>query len=215
MKARSQVGLAAIGVFAGLLTARPTGAQNLLRDARDTWSSRQLILEAGTGFANFTEGGTKTLTDPGAMWTVRGILGARRVLSAELGYIGSARPAEIPGVVDASVVQTGFEALARVGYPALISDLVALTPYAGLGVGWSLYNLAGEERPVPGLSDNDGVFTLPLAFGVMAGYDRLSLDFRFVYRPAWGESLFNDLYDGQLGDGLNSLGLSAALGLAF
>ena len=172
-------------------------------------------VQAGAGMMNFTERGTKTVTDPGVMWTVRGLLPIGRHFGAEIAYLGSARPAELANAGDASVLHNGVELVGRAGRRFSFGPMAYLSPYVFAGVGGGVYSVVGEAGEVPGLRDDDAVFTIPLGVGVATGYGRYGVDLRFSYRPAFGDEMFTDVYDGSFTDGLNSLGLSAALGYSF
>lgn len=83
------------------------------------------IVEAGAGFANYTAN-LGDVTNGGAGWALRGILGARGWIAGEVGYAGASNEGEfftrrdtLPGNLDPvgeRVVSTAAEALARVNF---------------------------------------------------------------------------------------------------
>jgi hypothetical protein len=199
------------------LTASPARAQGSLFDrARDFFDDRAFALQAGGGFANFTERGAKALTAPGGSWTVRTTWGMARRLGVEVGYLGAALPMDVPGVGDAAVVQTGLEAMLRLGLPLYPDARSFITPYLTGGLGWSAFNMLGADPAAStGMSNSDGVFSLPIGFGVSLGYDRLSLDARLMYRPAFADEMFRGANQSIYTAGQNTLGATAAFGYSF
>jgi hypothetical protein len=121
---------------------------------------------------------------------------------------------DAPNINHATVVQTGFEAMARIGLRRPVGTWY-VNPYGGIGVGWSIYSLAGISGSRGALGQNDNTFVIPLALGVTTGYRHLNFDLRFSYRPQWGDEMFQAFETDSLSGGLNSLGLSAAVGWTF
>jgi hypothetical protein len=205
-----------VGVLV-VCAAGPARAQELFERTRDLFNERQYSLQAGGGFTNFSETGTQLLTNPGGSWSVRGAFGLDRRVGAEAAYVGTAMTLDIPAADDAAVIGTAFEALVRLGYPIeLIRNVSFVSPYVAAGVGWSLFNLAGtDESDEMGLEDSDSTFTIPLGIGVGLGYERLSLDVRFMWRPAFGDEMFRDANQTSETVGQNTLGTTFSLGYTF
>lgn len=206
-----------VAAFAGasMFAMSAYAQEQVIERAEDALTARPLTLEVGAGLANTTQGGAKQFTDPGAMWTVRGIWGAASVLGIEGAYVGSAQSVENLGTGDALLVRNGLEALARVGMPFTFANNAHVLPYAAAGLGWAFYNVAGEEDAPAGLRDNDNVFTTPIGVGVAGGLNAWSLDLRFMFRPVYGDELFRDVNTQIETAGLNTLTLSAAVGYTF
>jgi hypothetical protein len=208
----------AFGLAGVLVTGRLAGTaaaqEGVVNRAQELLGDYPLTLQLGGGISNFTEDGTKTVTGAGGLWDVRAIFGAARFLSAELAYVGSARPVD-SSTLNASVLQTGVEALVRLGTRFPVKGAWYLNPYGAVGAGWNNYDLVSAEGSPGVIRGNDNIFVLPLAVGVTGGYQRFNLDVRFTYRPGWGAEMFNDLDTGARSDGLNSLALSAAVGWSF
>jgi hypothetical protein len=207
---------ASIGLALSLGTGPAGAQQGLIGSAREFFDQRTVAVHAGGGFANFTERGTKQVTEPGASWTVRTSWGMARKLGLEVGYLGAALPIDSPRMDDAVVLQTGIEALVRLGYPIFRNSNAFFTPYLAGGLGWSAFNLLGADAGNGAeIGNADGALTLPVGFGLGLGYQRFSLDARLLYRPAFGDEMFRGANETQFTAGQNTLGVSATLGYSF
>ena len=191
-------------------------AHELFGRTRDLFDEHTFAVHAGVGVTDFLEGGTRTLTEPGGNWTVRASWGMAKVVGLEVAYLGAAFPVDTPTMTaDASVIETGAEALARVGYPMLPSVNSFLTPYLTGGAGWSAFNLIGVDDNSADIANADGVFSLPLGFGVAAGYKRLSVDVRWIHRTTFGDQMFRSANLSSMAAGQNSVAFSGTVGYRF
>lgn len=205
------LGAAALAI-GGLADAAHAQGLGVSTRARSFVEQHPLTLQVGGGFENLTEKGAQDVTSAGGQWTVRAVLGEANVLGVEAAYLGSAQGYSQAGVGDGTLVRNGVEAMARLGYPVR-SNRGFLTPYATAGLGWNVFTLAGVDAA--GLNKNDSVLTIPFGGGLVAGYDRYSLDLRAVYRPAFGDTMFDNVSNSIFTAGLNSYALTAALGYTF
>jgi opacity protein-like surface antigen len=178
------------------------------------FSIENFYLYAGGGFINFSDRGTEDITNAGGTWMLRAAFGIATPIAIEGGYFGGAFPVHsIAG--NGSVISTGLEVIGRVGYP-IHRGLAFIVPYIGAGVGWNLYSLAGglttEET---GIQGSDSTFTIPLAVGLGMGYEHLNFDLRFLYRPTYGDNMFDDAITTGFDSGLSTVELSAMMGYRF
>lgn len=206
---------AVTGVLAAVSLLAGTAHGQITERIEQAVTARPLAVQVGAGFANTTEGGAKQFTDPGMMWTLRGIWAPRSLIGVEAAYVGSAQSVENLGTGDALLFRNGVEALVRVGRSFDLTARTHVMPYAAAGLGWAFYNIAGEEDLADGVRDNDNVFTTPIGFGVGGGYDAYTLDLRFMFRPVYGDEMFRDVNPGIITAGLNTVTLSAAVGYTF
>jgi hypothetical protein len=190
-------------------------AHGMFQTPKEFFSRQNLTVAAGGGFTNFTEQGTDAVTGAGGNWTLRGIFGADQALALEGGYVGAAYPVTALNGDTGTVVSTGFEALGRIGYP-IRRGMGFILPYFTTGLGTTIYTSAGLNSSTTGISGTDWVFNIPVGFGIGLGYERFSFDLRFIYRPAWGASMFDHANPGGvLATGDNTLSVGGLLGYRF
>lgn len=147
---------------------------------------------------------------------MRATWGLDKVLGAEVAYLGAAFPVESAAMSEGAIVQTGVEALVRLGYPMKPRDGYVLTPYLAGGLGWSAFNLVGAADVNPAqIANDDGIFYLPMGLGVSGTHGRLSADLRFIWRPAYGDEMFQAANQTDMESGQNTVSLGASLGLSF
>jgi hypothetical protein len=196
-----------------LIAAGPAWGQDVFKRTRDLFDEHRFAVHAGGGFASFTQDGTGPVAGPGASWTVRGSWGLARMVGAEVAYLGGAFPLDVTAMNDAGVVETGLEAVMRVGYPLLPTVNSFLTPYLAGGLGWSSFNLIGADAGNPGnIANSDQVMSVPLGFGLAGGYRRWSLDVRWIHRTAFDDDMFRAA---SASAGQNTAGISGTLGYRF
>jgi hypothetical protein len=210
-----------IGVGLVMVATAWTGtasAQGFLKDTRSVLFDRDsFALQVGGGFMNFTQGGAKALTGPGGDWTLRATWGQDQILGSEVAYLGAAFPVESPVMNDGVIVQTGVEGLLRLGLPLTWGNQSwVFTPYAAGGVGWSHFNLAGAADINPaGIKNDDTVFYIPWGFGIAGTYKNFSADARLIWRPAFGDDLFEAANTTADEAGQNTVSIGATLGWHF
>ncbi len=206
-------------LWGGLLLLGATGpvqGQELFERTRDLFDEHTFAVHAGGGFATFTEGGTQTVSEPGGSWTVRGTWGMARRLGVEVAYLGAAFPIDTPGMYDANVIQTGMEGLLRLGHPVLPSINSFVTPYLAAGLGWSAFNLVGaDDGNVGKIANADGVFSVPMGFGITVGHRQLSADMRLIYRPAFADDMFREANLSNESAGQSTVSFGGSVGYRF
>jgi opacity protein-like surface antigen len=185
-------------------------ARGMFEPPQTFFSPQNLTLSAGVGFTNFTQQGTDNLTGAGGGWMLRAIFGADRALAVEGAYVGGAYPVTAFNGDTGTIIQSGLEALARLGFP-IRHNLAYVLPYITAGVGVTLFNSTGLNTALTGVQSSDGVFNLPAGFGVAFGIDRLSFDMRFLYRPAFGSTMFENANSGGA-TGQSTIAVSGILG---
>jgi hypothetical protein len=194
--------------------ATPAQAQNVLQESVQYVRENPLTLQVGGGMTNFTERGARSLTNPGGSWGLRAVSGMNRVFGLEAGYLGATQPLDVPGIDGGNIVRTEVEGLVRVSAPFERGNAF-VAPYGAIGLGWGLYSLVGANGGAANIRNNDGVFSIPLGFGVAAGYGRFSLDTRFLYRRAYSDDMLRQANPTVFTAGLNNITLGANLGYTF
>jgi hypothetical protein len=191
-----------------------TSARGLLTDPRRYFSRENFALSVGGGFTTFTQAAVEDITTPGGSWTVRGVFGMDQGVALEGAYVGAAYGVE-PGTGDnGAVVSNGAELLLRIGLPVR-RERVVILPYLTGGVGWAWYSLVNVDAAATGIRDDDGVFTIPFGLGFVVGYDRFSFDVRFLFRPAFGDEMFDNATASAFSPGENTLSVSGLVGYRF
>ncbi len=145
-------------------------------------------VQLGGGVTGFSRQETRDRFGTGGYWDVRGVLGQRSYLGAELAYVGSARGATAPGLADdAALIANGAEAAVRANLPLSLGQL-RLTPFAFGGVGWSYYQMVNQANNTT-IKEHVNALTIPFGAGIGASFAGLTLDARFTYRPVFDDSL--------------------------
>jgi hypothetical protein len=145
-------------------------------------------VQLGGGVTSFSRQETRDRFGTGGYWDVRGVLGQRSYLGAELAYVGSARGASAPGLADdAALIANGAEAAVRANLPLAVGQL-RLAPFVFGGVGWSYYQMVNQGSNVS-IKEHVNALTIPFGTGISASYAGLTLDARFTYRPVFDDKL--------------------------
>jgi hypothetical protein len=213
------VGLAAAAACA-IGTAGVASAQSVEYEDEGTPMifGEGLAVTAGGGVQSFVSERMRDTTDVGGLWEVRVALGTRSWLGAEAAYVGTAQSIDAPiAALDATLVGTTFEVVGR--FNILPTEVVR--PYVIAGLGWSHYEVTGEDFTTAsvGIGDSDDVMTIPLGAGVASVFSGVLADARFTFRPSVDSDLvLDDPNDrDQAGDytALHSWDISARVGYEF
>lgn len=151
-------------------------------------------LQVGAGYRNFIGSTAQDFTAGGGFWDVRGIVGTRSIIGAELAYTGSNQPIDAIGLSEtASLLSNGVEGDLRLNAPIPLSPggfPVLVEPYALAGIGWQYWNLINEGVNTSSVASDDNILTVPLGVGLSVGLAGFIVDGRLTYRQAF----FNDLF---------------------
>jgi hypothetical protein len=141
------------------------------------------------------------------------VFGADKALAVEGAYIGAAYPITARNGDGGTIISNGFEVLGRLGYPVR-HNLGYVIPYVTTGLGIALYDSTGLNNIATGVEESDVVFDIPAGGGISAGYDRLNLDLRMLYRANFGSTMFNAATAGR-GGGVSGYSITAMAGYRF
>jgi hypothetical protein len=191
-----------------------TAARGMVERPEQFFSQHNLTVSGGGGFSDITSTGTDGLLGVGGSWTLRGVFGADRALAVEGAYVGAAYPITARNGDAGTILSNGFEVLGRVGYPVR-HNLAYVIPYLTTGLGMTLYDSTGLNNFATGVEESDVVFHIPAGGGISAGYDRLNLDLRLLYRAGFGSTMFDAASTRVGGGGASSVSLTAMAGYRF
>lgn len=211
---RLGLGICVVSLLAMVSPASAQREQRLRLRAPDEVRPGRITVQAGGGYSNFTENGTRDLTTPGGLWTVRASSWANRWLGVEAGYIGTANGFDPPTGGDAAILRNGFDVDLKLGYPVAVGNAY-VAPYGLIGLGIDFLVLAGAEGNRAGADTHDTAFALPVGVGLTAGLDRYSLDARFAFRSNFGDAMFDSANRTIYTAGTNSLAFTLAAGYTF
>jgi hypothetical protein len=173
-----------------LVIAAP-GAQAQAAGERDPAAPAQVTpfgisASVGAGVTEFVVEDMQAVTDIGASWQARLVLGTRRLLALEIAYSGSAQSLDMVGLDDDSIlVSTGLEADVRLN----LIETGKWQPYAAAGLGWRRYAVANSDFNQSTMADDDRLLEVPFGAGLAFRYRGLVLDARALYRVAIGSDL--------------------------
>lgn len=178
----------------------------------------QLGLSAGGGLSDFANVNVRDITDVGGAWSARLIVGTRRPVAFEAGYIGTANKIATLGLDAATLVAHGIEGALRlqlVNVPLNRAESILLAPYLVAGFAWKHYVLSGAAFNTSNVRTSDNVFEVPLGVGLNWSFGRVFADQRFDYRPAVSEDLVGTLGPGNnpTDNGLQTWTLSVRVGV--
>jgi hypothetical protein len=130
-------------------------------------------------------------TSTGGTWHLRGVIGTRSFLAAEVAYLGAATPvaAGIDVVEeDAILMSNGGEANLRgqIPIPVGMDEDVMVAPFLTAGVGVQAHDLVRTDTDLTddGAIGDDVTFHLPVAGGLAVATEGFIADARVSYRPA-------------------------------
>jgi hypothetical protein len=151
-------------------------------------------LMLGGGITGFTASRARDVTETGGGWNARLVVGTRSVLSAEIGYVGSAQSVDATGLDgDAFLLGNGGEVAARIGWPRS-----AVQPYLLAGAGFTHYSLVNDDFNTSSVESSDNLVHFPLGAGIAVRAGNVLLDARGVFRPSVEGDLFaedeNDMH---------------------
>jgi len=87
----------------------------------------------------------------------------------------------------------------------------AYQPYLLAGVGWTRYDVTNAKTNTSDVSSSDNVGNIPVGAGVALRFDRILVDARAEFRPAFD----NDLIQGDKPATLDSWAATANIGFEF
>jgi len=156
-------------------------------------------------------------TDPGGTWLLRGAVGTRSVLAAEVAYIGGVQPIDqrLAFEEDAGLLSNGAEVDLRVQVPIVAGrgeDLL-MTPFLAGGFGFLAHDVVRTDDPLTndGTVGDDVTLHIPVALGLGAASDGWIGDVRLTYRPAINDaSVFGR--PSRFDSSLDGLALTASVG---
>jgi hypothetical protein len=151
--------------------ARAPGREHLV-------TSFGTAFQAGGGIAHFNQGDTPAAGGTGGYWELRSVIGTRRRLALELGYLGSTRRLSMASA-DGALVSHGAEALLRLNVPTETASGFLLEPFSFMGLGWM--RSAPTHDGAAGRSHH--VLTVPVGFGFAFGRDGSLVSAQMTYRP--------------------------------
>jgi len=163
---------------------------------------------AGGGVAGFTDKDMRDFATEAPAWQARLSYGTHnQSLTVEAAYMGSIQPIDALGLdTNANLVSTAVEGLVRLN---LLKG--AYQPYLLAGVGWTRYDVTNAKTNTSDVSSSDNVGNIPVGAGVALRFDRILVDARAEFRPAFD----NDLIQGDKPATLDSWAATANIGFEF
>ena len=170
-----------------------------------------MAMSIGGGIADFTDDRVDALTDLGASWTARLVIGTRQVFGLEAAYLGTVNNIDALGLDDdAMLLSNGFEGDLRLNFATGL-----VQPYIFGGAAWKHYNVVNESFNTSAISDGDDVLELPFGGGVALMYQGFVFDSRFDFRPAFDEEIVRPVDQTSVESGLENWNVSARVGFEF
>ncbi len=151
-----------------------------------------MTLAGGGGVTDFTESGTRSVTQTGGSWDFRLAFRTRRMLGAEISYVGGAYAIQGFENSDTKLVRNGIEVAMRLNAPCYVGDTL-LEPYFAGGMGWNGYRITNTKEATASTSPG-GTNTLafPLSLGFVVAYKGFIADARYTIRPTYHQSTLRD-----------------------
>jgi hypothetical protein len=206
--------LCVVAVVAMLVLAERALAQSPSSEPPPRWiplSRFGMTLGAGGGVTDFTDSGTRTVTGAGGTWNFRLAFRTRRVLGAEVSYVGGANPIRGFEPSDAKLIRNGLEAALRVNVPLYAGDTL-LEPYFAGGMGWNGYRVTNATAANASVSPaGTDTLAFPVALGFVVAYKGFIADTRVTIRPTYRQTALRD----QAGSALTNWDLGAMVGFEF
>jgi hypothetical protein len=159
-----------------------------------------MTLAAGGGVTDFTDGGTRALTQFGGSWDVRLAFRTRRRVGFEVSYIGGSNTIHGLGFPSGRtrLIRNGIEPMLRLNAPFYAKDTL-LEPYLAGGMGWNGYRITNAAGATASASPNDtNTLAFPLSAGFAVGYKGFIADARFTLRPTYRQTTLRDAGSGAL-----------------
>jgi hypothetical protein len=167
-------------------------------------------LTVGGGVTDFVDKDSRNLANVGGTWEARLAYGTRRVIGAEVGYVGSAANLRTSGVSDnARLLGTSVE-----GNLVFGSSFGKVRPYVFGGVGASRYKIVNTEFNDSNLKDQETAFYVPVGVGIGLRAMGVLFDIRGTMRPAFRDELQREV-TGDQSARLSSWAATARLGWEF
>jgi hypothetical protein len=162
-------------------------------------SGMGVSIQGGGGVNDFTGSSSRGVTNLGASWDIRAVLGTRRILALEGAYIGSSRSLSTASFAanNMNLISNGFEGALRLNAPFLERE-VLVEPFAFVGAGWSHYYFSNVNNGLV-LSNTDSVGTIPMGGGLAVGYRGFLAEARFTYRSVYDDDQIVVANAGRLG----------------
>lgn len=154
--------------------------------APETITPYGMSVTGGAGVTGFTDEAARDFSSVGGGWNVRFALGTRSIIAGEIAYLGSGQDVDALGLDNsANLLANGGEIAARLNIlPGLVQ------PYVLAGVGYTHYELVGEDFNNSSVEESDDVAHFPVGAGVGLRYEGFIADARGTFRPVAGGSLF-------------------------
>lgn len=160
----------------------------------------------GGGVTGLIDENARDHTDVGGSWDARFIFGTRSIVAGEIAYLGTGQSVDALGLDgDTALVGNGAEASAHLNFlPGMWQ------PYLLAGVGYTHYELVGDDFNTSSVADDDDVAHFPLGAGLAFRYQGFMADARGVVRPVAGDEMFS-----ASGGSLNTWGANLSAGAEF
>jgi hypothetical protein len=147
-------------------------------------------IQLGGGLWTFVDGEAYERTGIGGSWEARLTLGTRRIVGAEVAYVGSANDIRGQGVFHSNyLLRNGAEGALRLSAP-LVRGTGLIAPFVFGGAGWNRYRVVNAGPHLTGMLFRDDVAVLPVGAGVTLAFRTLLFDLRATYRPTFDDELF-------------------------
>jgi hypothetical protein len=159
-----------------------------------------MTLAGGGGITDFTQSGTRSVTQTGESWDVRMAFRTRRWVGLEFSYIGGANVIHSLGFESGTtrLIRNGIELALRLNAPLYARDTL-LEPYFAGGMGWNSYRITNTTTVTADASPTGAsTLALPLAIGFAIGYKGFIADARCTLRPTYRQTTLRDEGSGAL-----------------
>ncbi len=171
-----------------------------------------MSVAAGGGVTEFTQTGTRSVTQVGGSWDVRMAFWTRRLLGVEISYVGGANVIYGLGLVGSTkLIRNGIEGALRLNAPVSRRDTL-FEPYVAAGAGWNGYRITNVMTTTASVRPTSAnTFTVPLAIGFALCHKGVVVDGRYTVRPTYRQTTLRD----EGSDGLTNWDVGAIVGYEF
>jgi hypothetical protein len=146
-------------------------------------------LTVGGGLWNFTKSDAYAKTGLGGSWDARLALGTRRIVGAEVAYVGSSSDVKGAGInEDSYLMRNGAEGDLRLSLP-LVRGAGLIAPFAFGGLGWNRF-VVRNAPDLRGMLRRDDVLVTPVGAGLTISFHTLLLELRYTYRFSFYDDMF-------------------------